>query len=112
MLNGRGCCVASFSSFFVYSDRQDPRLPDCTDFLAGNAALRLMVRAHSRRIRMFDAEIAATLLNRWNHRSPARGRDLYLELLREGNLHFTHQFGYVRIDVLREGNLLLPHRWG
>ena len=42
---------------------------------------------------MFDAEIAAKLLNRWTVRPPAAHCDSYLDLLREGNLHFTHQMG-------------------
>jgi hypothetical protein len=42
---------------------------------------------------MFDAEIAATLLNRWaRHVAPDEG-DWYLELLREGNLAFTRECG-------------------
>jgi hypothetical protein len=42
---------------------------------------------------MFDAEIAATLLNRWaEHVAPEEG-DWYLELLREGNLAFTREYG-------------------
>ncbi|CAD6545931.1 hypothetical protein ACFQ3P_05605 [Paraburkholderia sabiae] len=44
---------------------------------------------------MFDAEIAATLLNRWTVKPPAAHRDSYLDLLREGNLNFTHQMGSV-----------------
>jgi hypothetical protein len=42
---------------------------------------------------MFDAEIAAKLLNRWTVRPPAAHCDSYLDLLREGNLNFTHQMG-------------------
>lgn len=42
---------------------------------------------------MSDAEIAATLLNRWaRHVAPDEG-DWYLELLREGNLAFTRECG-------------------
>jgi hypothetical protein len=44
---------------------------------------------------MFDAEIAATLLNRWTVRPPTAHCDSYLDLLREGNLNFTHQMGSV-----------------
>ncbi|CAG4886943.1 hypothetical protein [Paraburkholderia saeva] len=44
---------------------------------------------------MFDAEIAATLLNRWDRKPAMAGRDTYLNLLREGNLDFTHQQGRV-----------------
>jgi hypothetical protein len=44
---------------------------------------------------MFDAEIAAKLLNRWTVRPPATQCDSYLDLLREGNLRFTHQMGSV-----------------
>jgi hypothetical protein len=45
---------------------------------------------------MYDAEIAATLLNRWATRSSTTDFDAYLELLREGNLSFTYQSGHVR----------------
>ncbi|WP_109483551.1 hypothetical protein [Paraburkholderia sp. C35] len=44
---------------------------------------------------MFDAEIAAKLLNRWTLRPPATQCDSYLDLLREGNLNFTRQLGRV-----------------
>ncbi|ACC72747.1 hypothetical protein PPMP20_25640 [Paraburkholderia phymatum] len=44
---------------------------------------------------MFDAEIAATLLNRWTVKPPSAHGDSYLDLLREGNLNFTHQMGSV-----------------
>jgi|SRR6516225_2337340 hypothetical protein len=44
---------------------------------------------------MFDAEIAAKLLNRWTVRPPDTRHDTYLDLLREGNLNFTHQMGSV-----------------
>ena len=44
---------------------------------------------------MFDAEIAAKLLNRWTVRPPAAQCESYLDLLREGNLRFTHQRGSV-----------------
>jgi hypothetical protein len=50
---------------------------------------------------MFDAEIAATLLNRWIGQSPAIEPDAYLELLREGNLDFIHQSG--RVENAAEG---------
>jgi hypothetical protein len=53
---------------------------------------------------MFDAEIAATLLNRWNHRPAACDHPTYLELLREGNLNFTHQLGYVRIKGIADAS--------
>ena len=46
---------------------------------------------------MFDAEIAATLLNRWDRKPALAGNDTHLNLLREGNLDFTHQQG--RVDV-------------
>jgi hypothetical protein len=42
---------------------------------------------------MFDAEIAAKLLNRWAVRPPDAHHNTYLDLLREGNLLFTHQMG-------------------
>jgi hypothetical protein len=44
---------------------------------------------------MFDAEIAAKLLNRWALKPPAAHGDSYLDLLREGNLRFSHQAGSV-----------------
>lgn len=44
---------------------------------------------------MFDAEIAATLLNRWDRKPTPADRETYLNLLREGNLDFTHQLGAV-----------------
>jgi hypothetical protein len=44
---------------------------------------------------MYDAEIAATLLNRWAARSSTTNFDAYLDLLREGNLSFTYQCGHV-----------------
>lgn len=53
---------------------------------------------------MFDAEIAATLLNRWSHQPPACDEGTYLELLREGNLNFTHQLGHLRVDGAVEVN--------
>ena len=42
---------------------------------------------------MFDAEIAATLLNRWEHQQPAFDSHLPLELLREGKLTFSRHIG-------------------
>ncbi|MFM0392792.1 hypothetical protein [Paraburkholderia phytofirmans] len=42
---------------------------------------------------MFDAEVAATLLNRWASHTPTEECHAYLGLLREGNLHFTHKVG-------------------
>lgn len=45
---------------------------------------------------MYDAEIAATLLNRWASRPSTVDIDAYLDLLREGNLSFTYQSGHVR----------------
>ncbi|TKC91107.1 hypothetical protein FAZ69_06990 [Trinickia terrae] len=44
---------------------------------------------------MFDAEIAATLLNRWIGQSSTTELGAYLDLLREGNLDFVHQSGRV-----------------
>jgi hypothetical protein len=53
---------------------------------------------------MFDAEIAAKLLNRWAVRPPDAHHHTYLDLLREGNLHFTHQMGHATMgDVAAEG---------
>jgi hypothetical protein len=46
---------------------------------------------------MFDAEIAAKLLNRWTIKRPFSEHDNYLDLLREGNLKFTHQAGRVSL---------------
>ncbi|AXL49075.1 hypothetical protein DSC91_000753 [Paraburkholderia caffeinilytica] len=51
---------------------------------------------------MYDAEIAATLLNRWTARSSTTDFDVYLELLREGNLSFTYQSGHVRDAGIEE----------
>ncbi|RKF46740.1 hypothetical protein [Paraburkholderia fungorum] len=53
---------------------------------------------------MYDAEIAATLLNRWATRSSTTDFDTYLELLREGNLSFTYQSGHVREAGVAEGS--------
>jgi hypothetical protein len=44
---------------------------------------------------MFDAEIAATLLNRWIRQSSGTELETFLDLLREGNLDFIHQSGHV-----------------
>ncbi|MEM5385008.1 hypothetical protein VSR68_15595 [Paraburkholderia phymatum] len=58
---------------------------------------------------MFDAEIAAKLLNRWTVKPPAAQHDTsqhdsYLDMLREGNLDFTHQMGRVTLgDVSADG---------
>jgi len=46
---------------------------------------------------MFDAEIAATLLNRWD-RMPAHEDPSPLDLLREGKLHFKRERGEVRAE--------------
>ena len=54
---------------------------------------------------MFDAEIAAKLLNRWTVRPPAAQCDSYLDLLREGNLNFTHQRGSVTPGGVASENL-------
>lgn len=53
---------------------------------------------------MYDAEIAATLLNRLATRSSTTDFDTYLELLREGNLSFTYQSGHVREAGVEEGS--------
>ncbi|MDE1007765.1 MAG: hypothetical protein OSB38_19040 [Paraburkholderia fungorum] len=53
---------------------------------------------------MYDAEIAATLLNRWATRSSTTDFDTYLDLLREGNLSFTYQSGHVREAGVEEGS--------
>ncbi|HWX13130.1 MAG TPA: hypothetical protein VNZ04_14220 [Trinickia sp.] len=44
---------------------------------------------------MFDAEIAATLLNRWEHEQPAVHSHSPLELLCEGKLPFSRQIGKI-----------------
>ena len=44
---------------------------------------------------MYDAEIAATLLNRWICQSSTTELETFLDLLREGNLDFVHQSGHV-----------------
>jgi hypothetical protein len=46
---------------------------------------------------MFDAEIAATLLNRWDRNKHAHARSP-LELLREGKLHFKREGGEVHAE--------------
>jgi len=51
---------------------------------------------------MFDAEIAAKLLNRWAVGPPDGHRHTYLDLLREGNLHFTHQMGHATMGNLAD----------
>lgn len=51
---------------------------------------------------MFDAEIAATLLNRCAGQASNEDRQAYLCLLREGNLQFTHEVGYVGTRGLRD----------
>jgi hypothetical protein len=53
---------------------------------------------------MFDAEIAAILLNRWNADLKISSRDNGLELLREGNLSFSRQIGRVRSDGVTGSN--------
>jgi hypothetical protein len=45
---------------------------------------------------MLDAEIAATLLNRWDRKPPPAGNWSPLELLQEGKLHYTHGRGEFR----------------
>jgi hypothetical protein len=47
---------------------------------------------------MFDAEIAATLLNRWEFKRANPGDQSPLDLLREGKLHFKHEGGHIRTD--------------
>jgi hypothetical protein len=47
---------------------------------------------------MFDAQIAATLLNRWDDKGACPGGQLPLQLLREGNLHFKHEGGDVHAN--------------
>jgi hypothetical protein len=47
---------------------------------------------------MFDAQIAATLLNRWDARRACADGPPPLELLREGKLHFEHDGGEVHAN--------------
>ncbi|MDH6148632.1 MULTISPECIES: hypothetical protein [Paraburkholderia] len=47
---------------------------------------------------MFDAEIAATLLNRWDLKRASPGDRPPLNLLQEGNLHFKYQGGNIGAD--------------
>ena len=42
---------------------------------------------------MFDAEIAAKLLNRWENKLPESHAQAPLELLNEGNLSFSRHLG-------------------
>src|SRR5260370_35538871 len=49
---------------------------------------------------MFDAEIAATLLNRWDRKRAYPGDQSPLDLLEEGKLRFWHEGG----DVHAHGN--------
>ncbi|VXC87394.1 conserved hypothetical protein [Burkholderia sp. 8Y] len=44
---------------------------------------------------MFDAEFVATLLNRCANEPSDEEFQSYLGLLREGNLQFKHELGYV-----------------
>lgn len=53
---------------------------------------------------MFDAELAATLLNRSASEARNEERQTYLVLLREGNLQFTHELGYVGTRGIRDTN--------
>jgi hypothetical protein len=47
---------------------------------------------------MYDAEVAATLLNRWSAVPRIDVRDHSLDLLREGNLNFARRLGQLRSD--------------
>jgi hypothetical protein len=47
---------------------------------------------------MFDAQIAATLLNRWHGTRASQEEPPSLELLREGKLHFKHEGGEVQTN--------------
>ncbi|MFC6948315.1 hypothetical protein ACFQI9_27460 [Paraburkholderia dipogonis] len=51
---------------------------------------------------MFDAEIAAALLNRWASQAPKEECHAYLGLLREGNLHFTRKVGCMGTHGIRD----------
>lgn len=52
---------------------------------------------------MYDAEIAATLLNRWDSQDSTADFGASLDLLREGNLRFAYQLGHVRVAGKAEG---------
>lgn len=55
---------------------------------------------------MFDAQIAATLLNRWDGKRACPEGQPPLELLREGKLHFKHEGGDVHAnDTPADGRL-------
>jgi hypothetical protein len=47
---------------------------------------------------MFDAQIAATLLNRWDGKHACPDGQPPLELLREGKLQFNHEGGEVHAN--------------
>ncbi|WP_244849622.1 hypothetical protein [Caballeronia sp. SL2Y3] len=49
----------------------------------------------NRETTMFDAQFVATFLNRCANHSSDEDFDSYLGVLREGNLQFTHELGYV-----------------
>jgi hypothetical protein len=47
---------------------------------------------------MFDAEIAATLLNRWDRKRACHADQSPLALLQEGRLNFKHEGGDIHAD--------------
>jgi hypothetical protein len=53
---------------------------------------------------MCDAELVATLLNRWASQTCEEEYQAYLALLREGNLPFTRELGYVGTYGIRDTN--------
>lgn len=55
---------------------------------------------------MFDAEIAATLLNRWDRKYAYPGDRSSLDLLQEGKLHFRHEGGDVHAHGTDAGRRL------
>jgi diguanylate cyclase len=52
-------------------------------------------RATNREDTMFDAELAAALLNRWTAQAGYESHQACLDLLHEGNMQFTHELGYL-----------------
>jgi hypothetical protein len=57
-------------------------------------------------VRMFDAEIATTLLNRWERIQRTEGASA-LELLREGKLAFSHHVGTIaRVNDADDGSAI------
>jgi hypothetical protein len=57
--------------------------------------------------KMFDAQIAATLLNRWDGTRASREEPASLDLLREGKLNFKHEGGEVQTNGTSANSRLL-----